>query len=816
MTFVEVILPLALPKTLTYSVPEEWAAKVALGTRVEVQLGQRKVYAALVAKVEKDIVLPYKCKPILSVIDERPILGEMQISLWRWLADYYCCTLGEVMIAAMPAGLKLTGSTRIVLHPEHDLYIHQLEGELFTVAEALTNQQSLSLADVQLILQREKVWPLIQQLVEHKVVMVEETLLEKYTPKKTYFVRLVKHYLEDQEALKEAFNRLEKRAPKQVDVLMTYMSMAPKGEAIQRSVLLEKLKGSDAALNALLEKKILIQEKENVSRLKAYDESDAKHFKLSGEQIAAKAAIEGAWLTKPTVLLHGVTGSGKTQIYMSLIQDALDRGEQVLYLLPEVAITEQITRRLHAVFGDKFLVYHHRVNASQRVEMWNAIYEQRYPIVLGARSAVFLPFSKLGLVIVDEEHDASYKQSDTAPLYQGRDVALYLAQQHQAKTLLGSATPSLESYYLAENDKYTLVEMNQRFGEQPMPDIQLVDLKDETRMKLMKGTFSSVLMEEMEKTIADKKQVLLFQNRRGYAPSLYCSVCGWVPECNNCSVKLTFHKASAELKCHYCGYSHKAVNACGACGSLQMKVQGFGTERVEDELQELLPKARIARMDADQVKNKEAHHQLIDAMEQGEVDILIGTQMVTKGLDFEKVQLVGVLSADNLLNFPDFRVVERAYQLLTQVSGRSGRHEGRGKVLIQTRKTDYPVLYYVFHHDYKGFYNFEINQRRRFAYPPFTRMIHIQVQHKLPETAVAAGEWLRKRWEGNMGKRLLGPSKPGIDRLKGLYIREFLVKVERKPGVMQDIKAEILSGLEALTAMKKFKSVTFRIDVDPA
>jgi len=815
MKYAEVILPLAMPRLLTYSVPIKLNAELAVGCRVEVQLGKRKIYSAIVSAISDVAPEGYTTKPLLSLLDPAPVVTQQQLDFWFWMSKYYMCTVGEVVAAALPAGLKLNSETKILLHPQFEGDYAHLEGELFTLAEALFNNKSLTVEDVQLILQRKAIYRTLEQLVELNIAVFEEELIEKYKPKLATYIQLAPNLIGNDQQLKQVFEDLERKAPRQVQVLMAYFMITKVAAPVLKATLLEQSKSTEAAISSLVTKQVFVQFKEEISRLHKVEEQEfAKEIQLTTSQSTALEQLQEGLVTKPIQLLHGATGSGKTLIYIELIKAALATGKQVLYLLPEVAITQQITRRLQVYFGDDLGIYHHKINSQQRVEIWNAVLEKKYQLILGARSALFLPFSDLGLIIVDEEHDGSYKQSDTNPHYQCRDAAIFLASQQQAKVVMGSATPAIETYFNATQGKYGLVELKERFGDLSLPEITIIDTRDETKIKLMKGSFSSVLLAEMKKTLAEKKQILLFQNRRGYAPSLYCGMCGWIPECSNCAVKLTYHKFSDSLKCHYCGFTRKVLVNCMACGNSAMRIQGFGTEKVEDELKLLLPEARIARMDADTVRGKEAHNKIIKAVEDREIDILVGTQMITKGLDFDHIKLVGVLSANSLMSFPDFRVVERAFQLLTQVGGRSGRKNEQGKVLIQTLNTKFPVLEYVLRHDYHGFYEYELAQRKRFFYPPFSRLIHIRILHKKPEIVIAAAEWLQQQLLPDLGTSLLGPSKPGIDRIKNQYIREFLIKLERKSEVITKAKWVVEEKLQELKLISKFKQVYFQIDVD--
>ena len=838
-------MPLAL-KELTYSIPKEFADKIKIGSRVEVQLGRRKMYSAIVAEIHQREPLAFKAKPITNVLDEEPIVTETQIHFWRWIADYYLCSTGDVLMAALPSGLKLQSETKIKLHPDFNHDFSDLENEEFTIAEALSNASELSLEDIQLILDTKNILSevnlfgereekriskkitiaecllLLEKMQEKQIVLVDDDLLEKYKSKLDTFVAVHPLFKNDESKQRKVFEALEKKNGKQLELLMTYFKLSKKDEEVfeseeliwvKKSELIKSANSNDAVLNALCEKGILQTQKFEVSRLHFKSGSD-NTFTFSAAQQKALELIETKFKEKEVVLLHGETGSGKTLLYADLIKKTIARGKQVLFMLPEIALTEHLIKRLQNWLGEEIAVYHSRYNNHQRVEIWNAMLQQKYKVVVGARSVLFLPFNNLGLVICDEEHDVSYKQLDGEPHYHARDGAIYLAAMFKAKTLLGSATPALETWQNAHQNKYGLVQLAERFGKMPLPKIELIDLRENNRMKTMKGNFSWKLLSEIEETIQRKEQVLLFQNRRGYSPSLYCGVCGWIPECTNCSVKLTYHKYSDSLSCHYCGFTRRVVQSCPSCGETAMKVQGFGTEKIEDELKILLPKIRVARMDADTMRSKDSHSKVLQKFEKGEIDVLIGTQMITKGLDFDNISLVGVLSADNLLGFPDFRVNERAYQILHQVAGRSGRKNNAGKVMIQALNVNHPVLQWFLKNNLAGFYDYELQFRQNLLYPPFTRLIHIEIKHKQVQKAEAAANWLHEKLLPSLGKQLLGPGTPGIEKMKNLYRRELLIKLSKHTDILKETKALIRQFLVELPTVKAFGQVLTDVDVD--
>ena len=679
-TFVTVVLPFAIPKPYTYEVPEELIDKVQFGLRAEVQFGKNKIYSALIIDVHNNAP-EHRAKPILSLMDEAPIVNATQLKLWLWMAEYYHCTLGEVMDAALPTNLKLASEKRLVLSPLFDGNFEQLNDSEYLIAEALTIQEEITVGDVQKILNRKTVYPVISRLLEKKVIFLFEDLQQKYTPKKIQFVRFMEPYRSEPARIEEAFE-LCNRSMRQAEAIMGFVQLSRNNKEVRKSELYKTANIDSTVLKALHKKDIFeIYEKE-ISRVGGYEDELTEAFALSEQQVNAIEGLKQVFEEKNVALLHGVTGSGKTRVYIELIKEAIDRGEQVLYLLPEVALTAQIINRLQKIFGDDIAVYHHRISNNERVDLWKEVLNGK-AIVLGARSGVFMPFNNLGLVIVDEEHDTSYKQSEPAPRYHGRDTAVYLAHLHRAKVVLGTATPGIESYQNARLNKYGLVEMPERFGGLQLPEIIFADLRREMKERKLQSHFSSTLLDELKATLERGEQAILFQNRRGHSPSLRCKSCDWHAECQHCDVSLTYHKWKSVLNCHYCGYTINVHQQCPACGTLELELKGFGTEKIEDELKIYLPEAKIGRMDYDTVKSKNAAAKIINDFEERRIDILVGTKMVTKGLDFENVGLVGVLSADQLLQFPDFRASEQGYQLITQVAGRAGRKHKRGKVIIQ-------------------------------------------------------------------------------------------------------------------------------------
>lgn len=831
--FAEVILPLAVPKPYTYAVPEELLAMVRPGLRVEVEFGGAKRYAGLVARLHQDTP-SHKFKAILSVIDEQPILNEKTLQFWQWLADYYCCSLGEVMEAALPANLKLASERRLVLSPLYDGNFGGLTDKEFLIAEALSIQETITLDDVRKILNQKSIYHIVKSLLDKKVIYLFEEMEEKYAPKKVACVRLAEPYRSDSKQLAGAFDLVAK-AQRQTEALMAFIQLsrlsANSEGGILRSELYKKASVDSAVLNSMAKKGIFELYERAVSRIGGYEDEVTEADDLSTQQIRALDQIRTHFAEKSTVLLHGVTGSGKTRVYLELMQEALARGEQVLYLLPEVALTTQIISRLQKTLGDAVVVYHHRVTNNERVEVWNKVCSGQWAMgsdvleanippkeggcIVGARSGLFLPFTQLGLVIVDEEHDTSYKQTDPAPRYNGRDAAIYLAHLHGAKVLLGTATPSLESYQNARSGKYGLVEMSERFGGIEMPEIVVVDAKQEAKERKLQSHFTSVLLEELKLALARGEQAILFQNRRGYAPTLRCNTCGWHSECIHCDVSLTYHKWRNNLQCHYCGYQQDMNKTCPACGSHELNLQGFGTEKIEDELKIYLPEANIGRMDYDAVRTKDAHARIINDFEERRIDVLVGTQMVTKGLDFENVSIVGVVSADQLLQFPDFRSGERGFQLIVQVAGRAGRRGKRGKVIVQAMNTAHPVIREVIDNDYQAFYEREIMERKAFEYPPFSRLIKITLKHKKPEVLNRGAKIFAQVLKNKLGKRLLGPTVPPVGRVREYYLLDIMIKMERNPAIWKATKELIWEATRVMQQEEGFSNVRVNVDVDP-
>ncbi|MET0300761.1 MAG: primosomal protein N' [Flavitalea sp.] len=811
MKFAEVIIPLALPKNYTWSVPDELVPQVLQGCRVEVILGKNKKYAGVVKRVHQEQPT-FEVKDILNVLDAEPIVFPEQLALWEWIARYYMCSEGEVMAAALPAHFKLSSESVLVFNEENGDDFSMLEADEFVVAEVLRTKKELKITELQELLESRKVYPIIKKLIDTKICFVWESLKETYTPKKETYVLLNPVY-DDERKLEDLLNNWSK-APKQMELMLSYLHLTKTEGEVTKPLLLKKSNASDAQLKGLVEKNILWLEKRHVDRIRYLPRNIQIDFDLTPKQENALNTINTAFNDKSVCLIHGVTSSGKTLVYIRLIEQYIRQGKQVLFLLPEIALTSQIIRRLQKHFGGYIGIYHSKFSQNERVEIWNKVKNAELKVVLAARSGLFLPFTDLGLVIVDEEHDTSYKQQDPAPRYNARDAAVFYASLFKAKVLLGSATPSVESYYNAESGKYGLATIDERYGGVQLPTIELIDLKKQFRTGNEKIMVTGALQTAIEASLEKGKQVILFQNRRGYSPYQVCKACGVIPHCRYCDVSLTFHKNTNKLHCHYCGTVYPLVLRCEACGSDQFIQQNFGTEKIEEHVESLIPKAKVARMDIDSVRGKMAHDNLIQQFEQQRIDILIGTQMVVKGLDFENVNLVGILDADSLLSFADFRVNERAFQLMEQVSGRAGRKDGEGKVLIQVAQTGHPVLGYLSTHDYNKFYQHEIESRKQFFYPPFARIIQLTFRHRAKDVVNAAAKAFAEALKEQYGRFMIGPAEPIVNRVRNQFLMEILFKLPKETGLNAKCKAAIHEQVAMLHNTANFKNVVVIADVD--
>lgn len=810
--YAEIILPLALPRTYTWMVPPHLQDKAKTGCRAEVIFGKNKKYAGIIKSLHHNKPEAFEPKFILNILDVDAVIYPQQLGLWKWIAGYYMCSEGEVMAAALPSYFKLSSETILTYNEEYGENFSFLDDEEFMVAEALLIKRELKLTEVQELLDSAHVYPVVKRLIEKKVCYVWEALKEEYVPRKETYVVLNPDYA-DEAKLAELMNNWS-RAPKQLELLLSYLHFSKTEGEVTKSALLKKSGATDAQLKGLADKNVLRLEKRTVDRLQYLPQHINIDFALTTAQDNALKAIEAGFPEKPVCLLHGVTSSGKTRIYIKLIEKCIRSGQQVLFLLPEIALTSQVIRRLQKHFGGYIGIYHSKFSQNERIEIWNKIKTGELKIVLGARSSIFLPFSNLGLIIIDEEHDASFKQYDPAPRYHARDSAIYYARLFDAKVLLGSASPSVESYFNAKQGKYGLVELNERFGGVKMPEIDIIDIKQIIVKGKERVIVSPQLKAAIESSVEQNKQVILFQNRRGYSPYQVCAVCGWIPQCKNCDVSLTYHKLSNKLICHYCGTTYPHITVCTACGNHHFVQRNFGTEKIEEHLEEIFPKLKIARMDIDSVKGKHAHDNLIQLFEQRRIDILVGTQMVVKGLDFEHVSLVGILDADSILSFADFRVNERAFQLMEQVSGRAGRKDTTGKVLIQVANTKHPVLYFVKQHNYQAFFDSEIEARKQFFYPPYSRIIKITLKHKQREIVNDASYFFAAGLKKIFSKYIVGPAEPVVNRIRNQYIMEILLKLPKDAALIQNCKHVISNTIAELHNQKGFRSVVVVPDVD--
>ncbi|MCF2490279.1 primosomal protein N' [Dyadobacter sp. CY347] len=817
--FADLILPVPIPSLFTYRVPREMSGMIKVGARVIVQFGQKRVITAVVANIHSNPPSKYQAKYILELLDDEPIVTKRQLELFNWVSEYYLCNIGDVLNIALPAGLKITSQSRIQINPEFE-YDDLLTDQERIVVDEIKKHQTLSYEEVERLLQRSNITAIIKSLVGKRAVILFEEVKERYKPKVVRKIRLNASYTSN-DALSKLAGSLDK-TPKQQEILLKYLSYIPvynnpdlNQKGLDKSIFSQDDNVSDASLNTLIKKGIFEQFEIFISRFDDIPASNAV-ITLTETQKKASQQIHEFFAEKEVVLLHGITGSGKTEVYIELIKQVLESGLQVLFLLPEIALTTQIVVRLRKVFGDTMGIYHSKFSDNERVEVWKGILDGKFQFVVGVRSAVFLPFDNLGLIIVDEEHETSYKQHDPAPRYNARDVAVIMSYMHKGKTLLGSATPSLESYYHAQTGRYGFVEMKQRFGNAALPTFELIDTKKEKKSKKMKNEFSSVLIDHLKLNLQNKEQTILFQNRRGYSPYLQCEICNWIPECANCDVSLTYHMKAGEVRCHYCGHKEEVPRTCPQCGSTQVKTMGYGTEKIEDEIHSMFPEARVQRMDLDTTRAKNAYQQIISEFEEGGIDILVGTQMVSKGLDFDNVSIVGIFDADRMIHFPEFRASERAFQMLTQVSGRAGRRaEKPGKVLIQTSNPGQKLLERIINNDYEGMYASEIEEREKFHYPPFTRLIKVTVRHVDEATSSKAAKILAEKLTANLGaSRVLGPQPPLVERVRNQFLFDILIKLEREKINFKAAKSFIQEKVIDILTDKTLKSIQVVIDVD--
>ena len=819
--FADVILPVPIHQAFTYRVPFELNEQVQFGQRVIVPFGKNKLTTGIIVRIHQEIPTVYQAKYIEYLLDDSAIITERQFEFWKWISSYYMAPIGDVMNAALPSNFKLASETKIVLHPEFDASYDQLDERESNVVDALEINDEIELKKLSEIIGIKTIQPLIKRLIERRIVVTKEEISNRYSPK-TIMCFVIHPNIQEEETLHEMLGQLEQnpRSSKQVEALLILIKESMDQGGLEVPVPKKKILEAGASVSALntLEKNgIITSERFQVDRL-VNQKKETKAFKeLTDAQQKAYDEINLSFETTKVTLLHGVTGSGKTEIYVQLIQDYLEQGKQVLFLLPEIALTTQLIQRLSSYFGELVGVYHSRFNQNERVEIWNKVLNNdlsQYRIVLGARSAVFLPFQDLGLIIVDEEHESSFKQYDPSPRYNARDSAIVLGHFHNAKVLMGTATPALETYYNAKSEKFGLVELNERFKGMRLPEILCADLRKERQQKNMQSHFSTFLIDEMRNALNNQEQIILFQNRRGYTPLWSCEICSWTPKCKNCDVSLTYHKHGNLLKCHYCSHTSAPIGSCPACGSNRLKMIGFGTEKVEDELSIIFPDKVIKRLDLDTTRTKNAYEEILDDFENRKIHILIGTQMVSKGLDFDNVSLVGILDADMLLKRPDFRAYERSYQLMSQVAGRAGRKQKRGKVIIQTSDPDHWVIKLVEQHDYRNFYKNEIIERENYFYPPFYKLITLTIKHKEEAQVERAASELANTLRSIFKERVLGPEFPIIKRIQNQFLKEIKLKIERT-APDKKVKERIAALLDEFYSKPVNRVIKVVVDVDP-
>lgn len=813
--FVDVIIPIALNQTFTYQISETEFHYIKPGCRIVVPFGKSKVYTGLALNLHQTPPILYNPKEIIQILDEQPIVFQAQLDLWQWMANYYMCSIGEVFRAALPNHFLLESESMVKRKSLNDVNENELSDDEFLVYQALQMQTSLSIKEVTQILNKKKVIPVIEKLIQKDILQLEDEIIVKYKPKEVKYIRLHPNF-DANTQLEHLMQQLNK-APKQRDLLMRFFQWkaSEQNKPISAKQLLEIANSASNILKSLIDKEIFQEYFLIQDRTDYMTDAPQKGVKLSEKQAIAFEEIREVFKTKDTCLLFGVTASGKTEVYVKLIQEQIKLGKQVLFLLPEIALTTQLVSRMRLFFGNAIAVFHSKYSANERVEVWNQVLKnsEKAQIVIGARSALFLPFSNLGLIIVDEEHEATFKQSEPAPRYHARDSAAVLGQMLKAKLLLGSATPSIETYFNTQNQKYGLVQMTERYGNAILPTISLVDLKDKYFRKQMNGHFSDELIHEIAEALTRKEQVILFQNRRGYAPMLECMTCGHIPQCPQCDVSLTYHKFKNQLRCHYCGHSIAKPTHCHACSSVDLSTKGFGTEQIEVELAALFPTHKIARMDHDTTRGKDSYETIIERFQNRSVDILVGTQMLAKGLDFEHVSLVGILNADNMLYYPDFRAFERSFQMMTQVSGRAGRSVQSGKVIIQTYNPSHTTIQKVVENDYVGMFEEQLHERHLFHYPPYFRLIKITLRHKEYEKLRDGAQWLNQMIRSQLAIPILGPEEPAINRIRNLYIREIIVKIpaDQSVGAVKNKLRRILASFDAIS---QFKSIRITLNVD--
>ncbi len=819
MTYAEVILPLPLYSTFTYSIPDSFKDSVGIGFRVLVPFGRKKFYTGIVIQIHNQQPGDYEVKDIVAVLDNNSILRHPQLKFWQWISDYYLCAIGDVYKAAVPAGMKVESETRVSANPDYIDTDGTLTERETVIYDMLLTKDYLTPADIAKATGYKNVETTVADLINREALFITEKIVDNYRPKTEVYVRL-KAEQGDNNTVQEFFQKV-KQARKQEAALLAYLDMSgwmkhePLAE-VTKDALIKRADSSLPILNAMVGKGIFLLYKKEINRFQLNANELSALNPLSDSQQEAYEKINECFNSKDVTLLHGVTSSGKTEVYTHIINDVLQQGKQALYLVPEIALTTQLTQRLQKNFGNRLLIYHSKFSDNERVDIWKRLLTTDEPcVVIGVRSSVFLPFNNLGVIIVDEEHETSYKQQDPAPRYNARDAAIVLAKMHNAKILLGSATPSITTYYKAETGKFGLVKLSTRFEGVELPEVRVIDTKLSRKHKEMEGAFSRELIDECNEAISRNEQAIIFQNRRGFAPMVRCKECAWMPKCENCDVTLTYHKHINLLTCHYCGYTIPLPNICPACKQPTIEVLGYGTERIEDDIEKHFPNAKVARMDLDTTRSKYGYDKIIESFSNHKTQILIGTQMVTKGLDFGGVSIVGIVNADTMINFPDFRSHERAFNMMEQVAGRAGRRQKQGTVCIQTSSPENPVIKFVVNHDYEGFYKSELEERRKYNYPPFTRIVNIYIKHRdddsLTEMSVRFSNMLRQVF----GKRVLGPEPPTIARIQQLYIRQIVLKVEETAS-MPKVKQILRMIYEQSLSDPRMKRAIVYYDVDPS
>lgn len=796
----------------TYRVPQELNEEIAVGKRVVVQFGKRKIYTGIILQIHENKPPDHQAKYILSVMDNVPLFSDEHLRFWKWIADYYMCTLGEVMNAAVPPGLKLESQSRVVLRHDAPTEI-VLDALEIPIVTKLKEVGALTIDEVDKITHRKNSFKYIQSLYEKGIITIEEDIQERYTPKAVNFIRLADG-LGQEQAMKEAYDDLERAAPVQLSLLMRLQMVDPDRVGVERPEFLKEYGFSSAPLKGLMDKGYVLQERREVDRIIYEGQAEPSDHELTNDQQQCLIDVEHGFKLEKPVLLHGITSSGKTHVYIELIRKALDQGGQVLYLLPEISLTTQLIRRIQAFFGEQVMVNHSRFNENERMEIWEKVRDGSCRVLMAPRSGIFMPFTDLKLIIVDEEHETTYKQMEPSPRYHARDASIVLAKIFHANIVLGSATPSVETYFNSKGIKYHLTEMKQRFSGVNLPEFTVVDMGEERRNKRNKGVFSSILLDRLNHILAEKEQAILFQNRKGYVPITECTECSWSPSCVHCDITLTYYRGEDRLRCHFCGYSTPPVTQCAACGSTSLQMSGYGTERIEAELQLHFPDARIHRLDQETARKKSALEHIVSAFEKREIDVLIGTQMIAKGLDFDNLRLVGIVDADHALNFPDFRAFERSFQLFTQVAGRAGRRKQKGEVIIQTNQPAHRIIQTVTDHDYDTFYAAEIADRKRYNYPPYTRLVRVTLKHRERSIVQRTAGQLAYLLKTQMDDHVLGPQEPYVSRIRNQYIQIILIKID--PSLpLSPTKKFILGCVHQIKGQKAHASVRILCDADP-